>query len=176
TIDQFRFAQDDFEWMFEFVKDKAGNSKYSDSAVKRIFSKYMSNLVFVWKNKKDEVVGFAPVMETEKSIYYWLGFYKSKKYVSGLGTRMMYEALQWARDNDKEFAYLGTVYTNASLYKLNFDGWEFYNGFEWSDNKEQLKFLIGRSETNDPELLKDDEFVKRFYEGDTSKVLKVEKN
>ena len=158
-------------WVFDFAKSVAKKSEYSSSSVKRVFSKYLSQGIFVWE-RDGEIAGYVPVMITKESIFYWLGFYKEDKFKTGLGSRMMLEAIKWATDNGKSHAYLGTVYTNSSLYKTNFKGWEFFNGFEWSNDKDQLKYLIGKDRYDDsPELLMDEEFKKRFYDGRVMKVL-----
>ena len=150
-------------WVFEFAKSVAKGSDYSETSVKRVFSKHLSQRVFTWE-RDGEIVGYVPLMVTEKAIFYWLAFYKEDKFATGLGSRMMLEAIKWAKDEGKTHAYLGTVYTNSSLYKTNFKGWEFFDGFGWSGDKEKLKYMIGKDRYDDsPELLMDKEFRKRFY-------------
>jgi len=41
-------------------------------------------------------------------------------------------------------AYLGTCYSHTALYKTQFAGAEFFNGFRWSDDLDELKFIIQR--------------------------------
>jgi len=58
----------------------------------------------------------------------------------------MLEAVNWAKESGKEYLYLGTCYEESALYKTEFKGVEFFNGFRWSDNLEELKGLVMRSE------------------------------
>lgn len=95
--------------------------------------------------------------------------------MTGLGSRMMLEVINWAKDNQFEFTYLGTVYSNSSLYKTNFKGFEFFNGFKWSCNKEELKYLIGKdADNNNPQIFKDANYQMRYFESkDLSEFLKT---
>jgi hypothetical protein len=61
---------------------------------------------------------------------------------------MMTLAVDWAFNQHKQYIYLGTAYTSGSLYKSQFNGFEFFNGFSWSDNLEELKYLVNRDSSN----------------------------
>ncbi len=162
----FKLQKNDIEWIQKFSKQKFESGGLSEIALRRIFTS-LSDQIFVWRNHKDEIIGYVPVMKTEKSLFYWFAFYKEEEFVTGLGTRMMLEVINWAVKEKLVYVYLGTVYSNSSLYKINFNGFEFFNGFAWSSNKEELKYLIGKDpDKNNPQLLKDDNYQKRFHECD----------
>ena len=42
--------------------------------------------------------------------------------------------------------YLGTCYSHNALYKFQFTGAEFFNGFTWSRNSKELRYLVEREE------------------------------
>jgi hypothetical protein len=168
----FSLTEEKLHWVSTFAKEVAKKAEYSASSVKRIFSSHASARVMVWLSEGVEV-GYSPLMETDRAIFYWHGFHKSDITNSGLGARMMLEAVKWAKEHGKQYAYLGTVYTNASLYKTNYKGWQFFNGFRWSNSKEELKFLIGKDQYDDGnELLMDEKYRERFYNNDIVRMLK----
>jgi hypothetical protein len=42
--------------------------------------------------------------------------------------------------------YLGTCYSQNALYKFQFAGAEFFNGFTWSRNGKELRYLVEREQ------------------------------
>lgn len=160
-----RLPPAELAWVIDFAEQKTGGA-FAVSSIKRVFEQRLSTVVFVWRDSSGKTVGYVPVMQTDRAVFYWLAFYKPELFKSGLGSRMMLEVLDWAQGDGKAFGYLGTVYSNSSLYKTNFSGWEFFNGWQWSSDKELLKYLIGRKQVAEQiELLKDEEFVARFNQG-----------
>lgn len=149
--------------MARYAKEVIG-APFSPASQKRILSPYLSDQVLVWQ-EGDEVVGFSPVMVADDAVFYWYGFYLPEYHKSGLGMRMMLEAIKWAKSQGKQYAYLGTVYSTGALYKTNFAGFEFFNGLHWRDTVDELKYLIQRDEQKSHgDLLKDDIWRERFYQ------------
>ena len=64
--------------------------------------------------------------------------------------------------------YLGTCYSERALYKIQFSGVEFFNGFRWSQNLDELKYLVRREHKK--HLLEAAEFKDTFYEGSMDKI------
>src|SRR5258708_36565910 len=70
--------------------------------------------------------------------------------------------------------YLGTCYSDNALYKTQFTGAEFFNGFRWSDDLDELKFIIKRDKKDlSQHLLETDEYREKFYSGDLEKMTKA---
>ena len=70
-----------------------------------------------------------------------------------------------------KYLYLGTCYSERALYKTQFNSGEFFTGFRWSDNWEELKFLLRRDqETNPKHLVTTEEYREQFYTGDLGKI------
>jgi arginyl-tRNA--protein-N-Asp/Glu arginylyltransferase len=137
------------------------------ATIRSIFKKRVYNYIFVWKDKKTQKeVGFVVCFISPSLLQYAHAFYDLDYLERSLGARMILEAVQWAKQNGRSYAYLGTCYDRNSLYKTEFKGVEFFNGFAWSSNLEELKSLIDRSE--EEYLLKDKQFKDRFYKGDLS--------
>ena len=67
--------------------------------------------------------------------------------------------------------YLGTCYSAPALYKTQFAGAEFFNGFRWSDDLAELKFIIQRDKKDlSQHLLETEEFREKFYGSDLEKM------
>ena len=77
---------------------------------------------------------------------------------------MMTSALQHVQKLGYNFIYLGSCYSRNALYKTQFAGFQFWNGFRWSDNLLELKYLIQRdSQDVDKHLLETPEFIDEYY-------------
>jgi len=64
------------------------------------------------------------------------------------------------------YLYLGTCYSQTALYKTQFAGAEFFNGFRWSEDLDELKFIIQRDKTESHQhLLETEEYRDGFYKG-----------
>ena len=64
-----------------------------------------------------------------------------------------------------------TCYSPTALYKTQFAGVEFFNGFRWSNDLAELKFIIERDKKElHQHLLETEEYRKEFYGGDLAKI------
>jgi hypothetical protein len=63
---------------------------------------------------------------------------------------MMTEAVSQFTARGCRHLYLGSCYSENALYKTQFAGFEFFNGVRWSENLEELKFILRRQQQ--PEL------------------------
>jgi hypothetical protein len=71
-----------------------------------------------------------------------------------------------------KYLYLGTCYSQTALYKIQFAGAEFFNGFRWSDDLDELKFIIQRDKQElTQHLLETEEYCEKFYSGELKKVV-----
>ncbi len=81
-------------------------------------------------------------METDKLLHYAYPFYEPKLIGSNIGMSMMIKAIEQAKEQGKDYVYLGTVYTPESLYKTQFKGLEWFNENSWDKDIEKLKNKI----------------------------------
>ena len=100
----------------------------------------------------------AQVLEAGGLAYYYYAFYDLNYYSRNLGMFMMTSAVGFFAERGFNFLYLGSCYFQNALYKTQFAGAEFFNGFRWSRNPEELKHLIrvapaGRHRLETPEFL-----------------------
>lgn len=147
---------------------------FSAAAIKNRFSGEIYNYVFVFKRQDSTAVGYATCYISKNIVQYAYPFYDLAYLKDNLGARMMLESIIWGKENNKEYIYLGSCYEEKSLYKTEFSGVEFFNGFRWSENLEELRELIREGQEGVggyDYLLKRKEFLEKFYEGDINLVL-----
>jgi arginyl-tRNA--protein-N-Asp/Glu arginylyltransferase len=90
-------------------------------------------------------------------------------YERNLGMFMMTSAVAHFAELGYQHLYLGSCYSRNALYKTQFSGAEFFNGFKWSNNLQELKYLIQRdSQSVSKHLLETEEFVEKFYADDVA--------
>jgi hypothetical protein len=71
---------------------------------------------------------------------------------------MMVRAVEHFARTGFAHLHLGTCYTELALYKAQFEPMEFFNGFRWSRDLEELRHLVrtapeGRHRLETPEFL-----------------------
>lgn len=154
----------------DYSENRFGSGVLSAAAVRSIFTSGVYSHVFVFEDtEKQKEIGFAVCYISESLLQYAHSFYDLGYFSLSLGARMMLEAVSWAKDNGKEYAYLGTCYEDKALYKTEFKGVEFFNGFTWSNNLQELKALINRD--TGQYLLRDNDYLENFHEGDLHKLM-----
>ena len=110
-------------------------------------------------------------LEGKALAFYYYAFYDLNYYARNLGMFMMTSAAALFAEHGKKHLYLGTCYSDAALYKTQFAGAEFFNGFRWSDDLDELKFIIKRDKKDlTQHLLETDEYRDEFYDGNLGKI------
>jgi arginyl-tRNA--protein-N-Asp/Glu arginylyltransferase len=110
-------------------------------------------------------------LEGAEMAYYYYAFYDLNYYARNLGMFMMTSAVALFAGRGFKRLYLGTCYSLNALYKTQFAGAEFFNGFRWSDDMKELKFIIQHDESRrEQHLLETAEFRDEFYGGDLKKI------
>lgn len=127
----------------DYFDNRFGHGKMSASAIKRIFTNSWNNYVYVFKdNDKDKIIGYVAHFENEKCDHYAYPFYDLDYFKQNLGARMILTAIMDAANAHKQYVYLGTLYEASALYKSEFEGFEWWNGNDWGNDKTILKNLI----------------------------------
>jgi len=135
-------------------------------------SPIISHLLVFTDAKTGAEVGTATLyFESGKLAYYYYAFYDLNYYARNLGMFMMTSAVERFAEMGLRFLYLGTCYSRNALYKTQFAGAEFFNGFRWSDNLNELKFLLRReAEPQNQHLLESAEYREAFYSGELTSI------
>ena len=110
-------------------------------------------------------------LEGKALAFYYYAFYDLNYYSRNLGMFMMTSAVGLFAEHGGNFLYLGTCYSDAALYKTQFAGAEFFNGFRWSSNLKELKYILRRDKKDlRQHLLETEDYRKEFYGGDLIKM------
>jgi len=186
-VEQFEYTPEVQKFCKRFADERFGKGVMPVAAIRKIFSdKGNCTHVMVFDSSGNtptstksrgplkraytpELVGYIGVVVHGHFLHYAHPFYDLDG-DANLGMGMMVRAVQWAKSQNKQFAYLGTCYGEASLYKTQFAGFQFFDGWKWSDDIGELKYLIRRS--SEGYLLQDERYRERFVEGEWSESLR----
>lgn len=106
--------------------------------------------------------------------YYYYAFYDLAHRGRNLGMYMMTRAAQSFAERGVAHLHLGTCYSRRALYKTQFAGIEFCNGFRWSADLAELKYQIDRDERQvGKHLLDVPEYRDGFYNGSLRAIAEV---
>ena len=110
-------------------------------------------------------------LEGKSLAFYYYAFYDLNYYARNLGMFMMTSAVALFAERGTRQLYLGTCYSASALYKTQFAGAEFFNGFRWSDNLKELKYILHRDQKDlRQHLLETETYRDDFYKGSLEKI------
>ncbi len=97
-------------------------------------------------------------LQAPRVAWYYYAFYHLTPETRHLGMAMMTSAVEWFTHEGFHHLHLGTCYSERALYKTQFEPMEFFNGFRWSRNLDELKHLVrtvpdGRHRLEEPDFL-----------------------
>jgi hypothetical protein len=109
-------------------------------------------------------------LEAPRVAFYRYSFFDLNHPNRSLGLFLMTTAVNYFREQKFVHLYLGTCYSEKALYKTQFAGVEFFNGFRWSQNLDELKFALRRDPAATTHLLETAAYRQEFYEGDLGEI------
>jgi hypothetical protein len=122
--------------------------------------------VLVYRDvERDSDVGLV-LLYIDKPVmaFYFYAFYELEYLKKNLGMYMMTRAVSLMQESGIGHIYLGSCYSRSAMYKTQFDGAEFFNGFRWSADLSELKYLIKRDSGRvTAHLLETEEYLECFY-------------
>ncbi len=132
----------------KYADTRFGPDVMSIERLDSLFNSPITTHVLVFEDTETgEEIGIVTLYMEEKELaYYYYGFYDLRYYPRNLGMYMMTSAVALFADMGIRYAYLGSCYSRNALYKTQFRGAGFFNGYCWSDNIDELKFLIRREQ------------------------------
>ena len=138
TLSESEYSNEISKLATDYFKTKFGKKIISTPKLRKIFEEQIFTNLLIYK-KGEKIAGYCIAMETENLSHYAHPFYKKDLIGTNIGMGMMLKAIINAKENSKEYVYLGTVYTQESLYKTQFKGLEWFNGENWSKDIDMLK-------------------------------------
>lgn len=136
----------DYSWTIhklgkDFYETKFGEKTFSAQKIKELITdkdKSNFNRLLIYKNS-EVALGYCIALETAGLLHYCYPFYELNSDVKNIGLGMMLKAIVWAKENDKEYVYLGSASRPTDTYKLQFTGIEWFDGKIWQTDLEKLK-------------------------------------
>jgi arginyl-tRNA--protein-N-Asp/Glu arginylyltransferase len=135
----------------------------------------ISHLLVFTDEETGKEIGVATLYLEDKALaFYYYAFYDLNYYARNLGMYMMTSAVELFAARGVRHLYLGTCYSQTALYKTQFAGAEFFNGFRWSADMAELKFIIKRDRKDlTQHLLETEAYRDEFYEGDMGNLVRA---
>ncbi|HXI70717.1 MAG TPA: hypothetical protein VNN22_10225 [Verrucomicrobiae bacterium] len=128
-------------------------------------------LVFTEAQSGAELGVVVLYLEAPRLAFYRYSFYDLNHFNRSLGLFMMTAAAVHFAEQKFAHLYLGTCYSGRALYKTQFAGVEFFNGFRWSANLLELKHLLRHdAEKSGHHLLETEAYRKEFSGHDLGKI------
>jgi arginyl-tRNA--protein-N-Asp/Glu arginylyltransferase len=171
--DKFDYTPQRREFFKTYADIKFGKDVMTFERLDALFAApIISHLLVFTDRETGKEVGVATIYAEGKALaFYYYAFYDLNYYARNLGMFMMTSAAALFAETGIQYLYLGTCYSKTALYKTQFAGAEFFNGFRWSDDIEELKFIIASDKKErSRHLLEMEEFRGAFYDGDLGKI------
>jgi arginyl-tRNA--protein-N-Asp/Glu arginylyltransferase len=165
---QFDYTAKRREFFKTYADAKFGSDVMSYERLDLLFSTpIISHLLVFTDTKTRAEVGVATLYVEDTTLaYYYYAFYDLAYFNRNLGMYMMTSAVELFAARGWHHIYLGTCYSENALYKTQFAGAEFFTGFRWSQNLDELKFILQRGRTpSTRHLLETEEYLEMFYAG-----------
>jgi arginyl-tRNA--protein-N-Asp/Glu arginylyltransferase len=165
---EFEYTEERREFFKTYADIKFGKDTMSYERLDSLFSGKITSHALVFTDAKTQTeIGTATLyLEDERMAYYYYAFYDLKYYSRNLGMFMMTSAVDFFAKKGFAFMYLGSCYNPNAMYKTQFAGAEFFNGVKWSDDLEELKYLIKREDAEvKRHLLETEEYRELFWDG-----------
>jgi arginyl-tRNA--protein-N-Asp/Glu arginylyltransferase len=165
---EFEYTPARREFCKRYADAKFGASVMSYERLDSLFNSPVTSHVLSFT---DEItgaeVGIATLyLEDDRMAFYYYAFYDVAHSNRSLGLFMMTKAAEMFAARGCLHLYLGSCYSESALYKTQFTGFEFFNGNNWSENLEEMKFILKRSQGQlSQHLLEDAEYRETFHVG-----------
>lgn len=171
---EYEFTPERRAFFKNYADIKFGKDMMSFARLDALFvSPIISHLLVFTDTATGAEVGTVTLyLEGDALAFYYYAFYDLNYFQRNLGLHMMTSAVvEFARRGTRHL-YLGTCYSGNALYKTQFAGAEFFNGFQWSRNIAELKYLLQRDRPGAAQhLVETEEFRQLFYDGDLARMV-----
>lgn len=170
---QYEFTPERRERFKKYADVRFGDDVMSFNRLDALFSsQVVSHLMVFTDSKTGAEIGTVVLhLEGDAMAYYYFGFYELDYPERSLGLYMMTSAVAEFAARGIRHLYLGTCYSQRALYKTQFPGLEFFNGFRWSQDLKELKYLLQRDKPDASQHLLDvEEFRQLFYGSDMTRI------
>jgi hypothetical protein len=157
-----------------YADARFGAEVMSEQRLETLFAAPVATHILVFEDAEVREVGYVVLyLEPPRVAFYYYSFYDLAYFDRSLGLYIMTFAVQMFATEQFNYLYLGTCYSERALYKTQFTGFEFFNGFRWSDDVKELKYLVSRQAQHpDKHLLETPDYLPAFYGQTAAEVAK----
>ena len=130
-----------------YAADRFAGGTMDEQRLRYIFRGKTLSHVFTFRSK-EKLYGYVFAAIVNNMLHYWYSFFDVAYLRShSLGKWMMWRMIHWAKKNNLDYVYLGTCYKKKALYKFrDHKGIEFFDGVQWNENIELLKYMCTKDE------------------------------
>jgi hypothetical protein len=167
---EFDFTDARKDFCLRYADVRYGQNVMPRERLELVFNSPLATHIMVFTDEKSGAdIGFVVLyLEPPRVAFYRFSFFALDHPNRSLGLFLMTTAINYFQEQEYAHVYLGTCYSERARYKTQFVGVEFFNGFRWSQNLDELKFLLRREPQK--HLLETEEFRAQFYEGNLEKI------
>lgn len=141
----------------DFYTEKFGDGTFSANKVRELLTtQHNFNRLFTYsieekenieieENKKLKEIGYCIALETDELIHYSYPFYELGTLnfeLKNCGMGMMLHAILYAQEAGKKYIYLGSFQRPGDIYKLQFEGLEWFSKDGWNTKINVLKNIF----------------------------------
>ncbi|MDZ7316931.1 MAG: hypothetical protein ONB24_12485 [candidate division KSB1 bacterium] len=160
----FHYTSERREFCKSYADRRFGPDTMTYERLDSLFTSPVCTHVMLFREGEKEVGLTVLFLQPPRAAFYYYAFYDLEMKSRNLGMYMMTRAVVEFAAQGFQHIYLGSCYSRNALYKTQFEGFEFWNGFRWSSDLEELKYLIERDAGEiDKHLLENPAFADRFY-------------
>jgi hypothetical protein len=170
---QFNYTAQRREFCKGYADIKFGKDSMGGERLDNLFaSPLISHLLVYTDSATGAEVGLAMVYCDARALaFYYYAFYDLNYFQRNLGMYMMTSAVNLFAARGTRHLHLGSCYSRNALYKTQFAGAEFFNGFRWSQDLKELKHLLERDSPGAKQhALESEEFQRLFYTGEAERI------
>lgn len=145
------FQLDEKFYMFclEYFKKRHGGQVMPRERLELILNSGIILTIVAYRSGQ-KIVAYVFEVADNAIGHYWYSFYDLSLVQQSLGMWLMLDCVRDAKARGLTHYYLGTVYGGKTLYKINFEPLEWWNGQRWSGD---IKLLRERGRTDDTRLV-----------------------
>ncbi len=128
--------------MLDFCLSNFADPKaMSKMRLKRILSAFPEVAVIEYKDEKGEPCAYIIEVAGEDSVHHWYNFFTHSPEYQSFGMWLFIDRIEKLKAEHKKYYYLGTLYGEKAMYKMNIPGLAFWNSNEWLTDMSLLKKL-----------------------------------
>lgn len=136
----------DYNWkigkMAKDFYDKKANGAFSANKIKELITTEDNfNTLFKFSDNVSDM-GYAISFKNNEMIHYCYPFYEIEKSMKDMGLIMMNKVINFAKENNHKYVYLGSLQRPSDVYKLQFEGIEWFDGEKWKTNTEEVRKVL----------------------------------